>query len=264
MIATVTGISTACFYPKLTEDSLAWAGELGFQTVELFFNASCELGGPTLQDLDAIRRSYGMDIVSVHPFTSVAEGSLFFSDYERRVDDGLDLYRRYFEAAAQLGAHLLVLHGGKAVKHLPPEFYAERLARLIEAGHEFGVTVAHENVVHFACESVDYAKKLASLLGDSFRMVLDIKQCVRAGQDPFAFIRELGAHIDHVHVSDHGARGDCLPPGEGDFDFTRLFRELSGAGYRGASIIELYSNGFTDVCQLTAARRYLEKCDQNL
>lgn len=261
MIATVTGISTACFYPQLTEKSLARAGELGFKTVELFFNSASELGGHILQELNDIRHRYGMEIVSVHPFTAFAEGYIFFSDYERRVDDGLDLYRRYFDAAAQLGARLLVLHGGKTIKHLPPEFYAERLARLIDAGREFGVTVAHENVVHFTCERVDYAKKLAELLGDSFRMVLDIKQCVRAGQDPFAFIREVGPHIDHVHVSDHGTRGDCLPPGEGDFDFRRLIRELDKSGYRGAYIIELYSNGFTDDRQLLDAQRYLHTCE---
>lgn len=256
----VTGISTACFYPELTEKSLLRTGELGFRTAELFFNSSCELKGAILHELDAIRHHYGIEVVSVHPFTSFAEGSLFFSDYERRVLDGLDFYRRYFDAAAQLGARFLVMHGGKAIKKLPPDFYAERLARVIRAGKEFGITVTHENVVHFSCESVGYTKQLAALLGDAFHMTLDIKQCVRTGEDPFAFIRELGPHIDHVHVSDHGLRGDCLPPGEGDFDFPSLFEQLGATGYRGAYIIELYSSGFSNDRQLLEAERYLHNC----
>lgn len=255
-----TGISTACFYPKPTEESLLRTAELGFRTAEVFFNSYSELGGAVLHELDAIRRHYGIDIVSVHPFTSFAEGYIFFGDYERRVRDGLELYRRYFEAAARLGARFLVLHGGKAAKNLPPEFYAERLARLIDVGRESGITVTHENVVHFTCESVSYASQLAALLGDSFRMTLDIKQCERAGQDPFAFIRELGPHIDHVHVSDHGPRGDCLPPGEGEFDFHTLFGRMESIGYRGAYIIELYSNGFAEDRQLLDAQRFLHSC----
>ncbi len=256
----VTGISTACFYPELTEKSLLRTAELGFRTAELFFNSSSELNGTILHELESIRHHYGMEIVSVHPFTSFAEGYIFFSDYERRVTDGLDLYRRYFLAAAQLGARFLVMHGGKAAKQLPAEFYAERLARVIRAGREFGITVTHENVVHFSCESVGYAKQLAELLGDAFRMTLDIKQCVRAGEDPFSFIQELGTHIDHVHVSDHGLRGDCLPPGEGDFDFPSLFGHLEASGYRGAYIIELYSNGFSNDRQLLESERYLRNC----
>lgn len=256
----VTGISTACFYPELTEKSLLRTADLGFRTAELFFNSPSELGGAILRELAAIRQHYGMEIVSVHPFTSFAEGYIFFSDYERRVTDGLDLYRRYFAAAAQLGARFLVLHGGKAAKNMPAEFYAERLARVIHAGREFGITVTHENVVHFSCESVGYTKELAALLGDTFHMTLDIKQCVRAGENPFAFIQELGPHIDHVHVSDHGLRGDCLPPGEGDFDFPSLFEQLEATGYRGAYIIELYSSGFSNDRQLLEAERYLHNC----
>lgn len=257
----ITGLSTACFYPALTEDSLERTGALGFRTAEIFFNSFSELGGPVLDRLNAIRLQYGMDIVSVHPFTSFAEGYLFFGDYERRVSDGLELYRHYFRAAQRLGARILVLHGGQAAKNIPPELYAQRLGRLIDTGREFGVTVAHENVVHFSCETVEYALRLADRLGDRFKMVLDIKQCVRAGQDPFRFAREMGPHLAHVHVSDHGVRGDCLPPGEGTFDFTAFFRTLREIGYTGACITELYSSGFRTDSQLIAGDRLLHRCE---
>ena len=257
----ITGLSTACFYPLRTEESLERVGALGFHTAEIFFNSISELHDPILSRLKEIQNRYDLNVVSVHPFTSFAEGYIFFSDYERRVTDGLELYRRYFSAASRLGARVLVLHGGKAVKHIPPEFYAERLNRLIEEGRQFGITVAHENVVHFACESLRYARRLARLLGDRFKMVLDIKQCVRAGQDPFEFIREIGSHIVHVHVSDHGVKGDCLPPGEGEFDFRSLIRALRLSGYGGAYITELYSSGFQKDSQLIRADRFLHGCE---
>ncbi len=255
-----TGLSTACFYPMTTEQSLERTAALGFRTAEVFFNSYSELGGPLLKKLEETRARYGIDVVSVHPFTSFAEGYIFFSEYERRVEDGLELYRRYFDAAARLGARIFVLHGGKAAKSIPPELYAERLHRLIRTGREYGIAVAHENVVHFSCESVDYAKALAGLLGDDFCMTLDIKQCVRARQDPFEFVRQLGRRIIHVHVSDHGVKGDCLPPGEGEFDFSALFRALDQSGYTGAYIIELYSSNFQQDHQLLDAENFLLRC----
>ena len=75
----ITGLSTACFYPMTTEESLERTGALGFRTAEIFFNSFSELGGPILKKLEETRARYGIDVVSVHPFTSFAEGYIFFS-----------------------------------------------------------------------------------------------------------------------------------------------------------------------------------------
>ena len=83
------GMSSSCFYPEETEVSLRRIGESGAKTAEIFFNTPSELQGDLLRELCAIRDHYGMEIVSIHPFMSFAEGFWLFSEYERRFRDRL-------------------------------------------------------------------------------------------------------------------------------------------------------------------------------
>lgn len=252
------GMSSSCFYPEETEVSLRRIGEAGAETAEIFFNSPSELHGDLLRELCAIKAQYGMDVVSVHPFMSFAEGFWLFSEYERRFRDSLEFYPRFFEAAEALGAHLFVLHGAKHLK-IEPERYAERLFLLNERAKPFGVQVAHENVVYYVGEDPAFMRQLQTQLGRDFAMVLDLKQACRAGVDPFAFIEAVGDGIVHVHISDSDADHDCLPPGKGTFLFPRLFRALEGAGYGGKYIIELYRHNFTDERDLSEAQAFLRR-----
>ena len=252
------GMSSSCFYPEETELSLRRVGEAGAKTAEIFFNSPGELRGDLLREMCAIRDHYGMEIVSVHPFMSFAEGFWLFSEYERRFRDSLDFYPRFFEAAEALGAHLFVLHGAKYLK-IGADCYAERLALLNEKAKPFGVQVAHENVVHYVGEDPAFMREMQTRLGRDFAMVLDLKQAYRAGVDPFAFIDAVGESIVHVHASDSDPDHDCLPPGKGAFPFRRLFDVLEGRGYRGKYIIELYRHNFCDEGDLAAAQRFLRQ-----
>ena len=252
------GMSSSCFYPEETEVSLRRVGKAGAKTAEIFFNSPSELQGERLRALCEIKAHYGMDVVSVHPFMSFAEGFWLFSEYERRFRDSLDFYPRFFEAAQALGAHLFVLHGARHLK-IEPDCYAERLFLLNERAKSFGVQVAHENVVDYVGEDPAFMQHLQRQLGRDFAMALDLKQAYRAGVDPFAFIDTVGERIVHVHISDSDADHDCLPPGKGTFPFPRLFRALEGAGYGGKYIIELYRHNFTDERDLSEAQAFLRR-----
>ena len=251
------GISSSCFYPLETERSLELAAQAGAKTAEVFFNAPSELFGPLLRELCAIRDRNGMRIAAVHPFMSFAEDFYIFSEYERRFTDSLEFYKHFFSAAQTLGASLFVLHGARHL-HIDKKLYAERLFRLNETAKAFGVCVAHENVVHYVGESPDFMAFLQSQLGSDFHMVLDLKQARRAEEDPFEFLRLVGEHIVHVHLSDCDALHDCLPPGKGNFDFPRLFAELRRLHFSGACLIELYRHNFESVRDLAAALSLLQ------
>ena len=94
---------------------------------------------------------------------------------------------------------------------------------------------------------------LRDALGDKFRMVLDIKQAVRAGCSPYDFTDILADNICHVHISDYNGVSDCVPPGEGRFDFKKFFDTMKEKGYRGDYVIELYRSGFRDIGQLESS-----------
>ncbi|MBP3938785.1 MAG: sugar phosphate isomerase/epimerase [Clostridia bacterium] len=252
------GMSSSCLYPMTVEDSLKTVGELGAKTAEIFFNSYCELKKPIINELRAIKDYYSMDIRSIHPFTSAYEPVLLFSGYKRRLLDGIEFYKNYFEAANEIGAKAVVLHGGKAYTDIEPEEYAESYILLNNAAIEAGVHIAHENVRDHLCANPLFMKRLADCVGDEFRMVLDIKQCRRSGESEVDFINLLGDKIYQVHISDAAEGRDCLAPGAGRYDFRRLFDALALAGYNESALIELYRHNYGEPEELKTAKSYLE------
>ncbi|MCQ4895808.1 sugar phosphate isomerase/epimerase [Anaerotruncus sp. DFI.9.16] len=239
----LAGISTACFYPELTERGLSYIAGLGAQAAEVFFNAASELDDCYLRELRRTADGGGTRILSVHPFTSGLEPLLFFSDYRRRFADGIAFYQRYFHAANLLGAKLFVFHGDRRNTTRSRRFYFDRFAELCEAGRRMGVTVAQENVPRCAGYCPDFFTDMRAYLPGA-RFVLDIKQCVRAGYSPAEMADAMGEGLVHLHVSDHGARGDCLPLGAGELDLAALLGRVRGYGFDGGVMLELYRDSY--------------------
>lgn len=255
----ITGMSSSCFYPLETEQSLINCGEMGFKNVEIFTNTYSELIEPMRSEFKAIINHYGLNVISVHPFTSFAESTVIFGTYPRRVDDGMEFYKNYFEFAAYIGAKYLILHGAKIGPYADNEDYFERYARLFKIGQEFGITVSQENVVHFRSQSPEFIKRMSEYLGDEFSMTLDLKQCRRAGEYPLKFLECVGDKVDHIHLSDYSELSDCLPPFEGQEDFEKILNKLKEINYSGKYIIELYNRNFKNRDQITNAAIKFDK-----
>lgn len=252
------GASSACFYPMETEKAFLHIAELGFTHSEIFFNSRSELDRSFVKELRAIRDAYRINVTSLHPYRSFAEGYNFFSSYERRFLDGVETYKRYFDAAASLGAKYIVLHGANH-RDLSTEQYAERFHRLNEVALTFGCCIAHENVVKFIGETPEFMLAMKGYLGDEFKMVLDVKQARRADRAASEFVETMGKSIVHVHLSDFNESCDCLPPcEEGRFDFEALFDSLHKVGYNGRYMIELYSDNFSKENEILRSAKYLE------
>lgn len=252
------GISSSCLYPMQLEESLKTVGELGAKTAEIFVNSYCELKKPIITELKAIKNYYSMDVRSLHPFTSAYETTLLFSDYQRRTLDSVEFYKHYFEAANELGAKMIVLHGGVSLLNTTPEKYAESYILLNKAALEAGLHIAHENVHNHLCGNPKFMKALCDNVGENFKMVLDIKQCRRCNESEFEFIDLLGDKIYQVHISDCLGNETCLAPGAGEYDFKKLFTALKTVGYDNSVIIELYRRNFGEVDELKTAKAYLE------
>ena len=244
------GVSTACLYPTEVEKAFRQLAENGAKTMEIFVNSHCELSDPYRSEMLEIQREYGIDVVSVHPVTCGIEPMMFFTKYERRVEDMLDYYKRFFEYMNLFGAEYFILHGNKPENFCPDEVYFERFLKMQNAAKEFGVTVLQENVSRCTGKSLDFLKKMKDELGNSAAFVLDTKQAHRSGNDPIQMVKTLGSSIKHVHYSDCGKAGDCLKFGFGEYDNMGLFTELKKCGFDGSVLIELYKGGFEDVPDL--------------
>ena len=255
----ITGMSSACFYPLETEKAVKRCGEMGFKNIEIFVNSYCELNGKIRNEIKSICDYYGIEVCSVHPFTSFAESFVFFGSYDRRIADGIDFYKNYFDFAAFLGAEIINLHGAKLLHTVDNEEYFDRYARLFNAGKEFGVTVSQENVVDYRSQSPEFIKRMSDYLGENFALTLDLKQCRRAGESALDFINSVGEKIKAVHISDYNNNFDCLPPFEGIEDFSSIVNALKAKEYNGIYLIELYSSGFVNKEQIVAAAEKFDK-----
>lgn len=253
------GLSTACLYPMEIEEAFRQVAENGIKTVEIFVNSHCELSDPYRGEMLSIQREYGIDVVSVHPFTCSIEPMMLFTKYERRISDMLDYYKKFFEYMNFFGAEYFVLHGNKPENYCPDELYFERFMTLQNAARSFGVMVVHENVSRCTGKSLEFLKKMKDTLGDDAAFVLDTKQAHRSGNDPIQMVKVLGGNIKHVHFSDCGKSGDCLKFGFGEYDNLGLFTELKKCGFDGSVLIELYENGFDGISDLAENCRELER-----
>ena len=256
------GMSTACFYPQPVEETLPVIAGLGVRAVEIFVNTESEFAPRFYEQLGAQARGLGLEIVSVHPYTSLAEGLLLFSDYQRRTEDGMMQYQRYFECAAALGARFFTFHGEREAGQNDDPAHWERKClayrRLCALAASCGVTLAQENVAWCRSRDPAFVRALCRDVPE-LRYTLDIKQAHRAGQAPRAFIDAAGERIVNLHINDFSAKQSCLLPGAGEMDYSDLFSRLRSVGYGGDALIEVYRTNFGEVGELERAVRYLSR-----
>lgn len=256
----VIGGSTANLYPALTEDALDSLLGMGFQNLEVFVNTESEITPSYVRMLRSRADASGARILAMHPFLSGIEPYLLFSAYERRYRDGLQIYERLFEAAAGLGAGLVVMHGDKAAGVLPVEESIARFEGVYDLGRRYGVTLALENVVRFRGSDNAYLAAMRRQLGEKAHFVFDIKQCRRCGHKPTEVLEAMGNAVAHVHISDGDSQHDCLLPGAGSEDFQGLLTLLRHRGFDGAVMLELYRSNFGREDELAAGKQFLEDC----
>ena len=92
------GISSATFYPMLTEDAIDQIIKLGYRKAEIFLNSECEFTPDYIHELHSRLDAGGVEVISVHPYTSAIEALFFFTAYPRRANDALFCYGRTFRS----------------------------------------------------------------------------------------------------------------------------------------------------------------------
>lgn len=252
----IAGISSACFYPLETEKAVAKLVNAGCPAIEIFLNAYCEVTPDFIAQLKGILAGSGTRVVALHPFSSGMEGMLFFSNYPRRFQDGLDLYKQYMNAALELGGRYIILHGAHKMAYPDLGLYTQRYGILHEEMKKMGGMILHENVERSISREPALFELLSKQIPDA-GFVLDIKQAVRSGVDPLVMLKAMKGHIRHVHISDNSAEESCLPVGKGIMNFPLFLDMLRQYGFDEALILELYSFSFCDEKELYGSVNYL-------
>lgn len=266
------GISTACFYPEETTYALKRSLSLGFENVEIFINSFSELEKPYLGVLKSVCKENNVCVTSIHPFTSGYEYMLFFSAYEKRASDACEFYKKYFSAAAELGAKYVVFHGDSLrAPFVGTERYCEVFEMLSKTARGEGVFLAQENVSSARSGSPEFIKNMREQIGEGkINFVLDIKQVLRAGYETDEMIKAMGSDIKHIHINDwvfsnDGTRdGGCRLPCDGELDLEKIIDDIEKTGYSGKYIIEVYRKNFTDDTDIVKAKKRLSELSRHL
>lgn len=250
------GISTACFFPMETEQALLEISLSEVKGVEVFLNTFRELEPEYLSRLKSIVKQSEMHVLAVHPFTSMMESFFFASSYGTRFEDGVALYRRYFEACRILEAPILVFHGDYKNTAYPFEAYCKNYSALQCVEKEYGVALCQENVVRCKCGFLEQIRRMRELTDDRAEFVLDLKQARRAENHVDALLDAMKGKIRHAHLSDFDLDCDCLPPGEGQEAWALLLPRLKREAC--SMVVELYRDGFQTKQQLVNAVSFIE------
>lgn len=252
------GISTACFYPQLTEDALVKCARAGACRAEVFVNARQEFTEAFFKRLGDIAHEWGIRIVSIHPYTSGFETTNLFSGYARRFEDGLEEYRRYFALAAQVGAEYFILHGPLREAPICDGEVFSRFSLLQRAARAYGVTLLQENVERCKSGSPGFIRRMREAVGSDGAFVLDTKQARRAGFTARQMMDAMGSGIRHVHISDYDGDRDCLAPGQGVFDNFTFAQSLRALRFSGTIMIELYRDSYKNDAKIVESYKYLQ------
>ena len=235
------GLSTAAYYGVLeTEEAAARLSEMPIDCAEVFLQSNSEYSADFAR---VVKKNLGpIRCTSVHPLGH--HENFLAQRPKRQMEDALEVYRRILEAGEVLGAKTYVYHG----RHTPQltalnwnaQWNKEAVSLMCKEANARGIDIGWENV--FWCQLTTPQRVLeARALVPEVRFTLDIKQALRAGQDPMDYIAPMGERLCNVHVCDWNERGELCLPGEGMFDFDQFFSRLGDAGYDGPVILEPYS-----------------------
>jgi sugar phosphate isomerase/epimerase len=252
------GISTACFYPLYTENTIKIISDLESNLCEVFLEAEYEYEKDYISDLKKEMDKFNVRANSVHAFCATFEAQLF-SEYERRRTDALVIYKKVVEAATRLGATSYTFHGDKRcddLNKLDFKHYIKCVNELLDIAQSYNIALSWENVAWCQTSRPEFIAKVKDA-APTLKFTLDIKQARRAGKLPDEYLDVMGSDIINVHVNDFNNEKSCMLPGQGMFDFKSFFQKLNAIDYKGNAIIEVYSWDYDDYTELKTSIEYL-------
>ena len=103
--------------------------------------------------------------------------------------------------------------------------------------------------IHQRFASLDGVKKMVD--GD---VVATVKQV-----NPLTMLEAMGAHVQHLHLSDFTSTCDCAVPGFGAEDFEAVAKKLRAIHFDGTAILEVYRSGFGEAQELAEGLSFLNR-----
>ncbi|MBI9101057.1 MAG: sugar phosphate isomerase/epimerase [Spirochaetales bacterium] len=270
------GINTACLQkhsaikPREIIDKVRMEGFSGIEFRDEY---------PFFEEVNSNEGRYINDVVkgegllcSVHlSFYDLNPGS-FRKDLR---DKAVECHSKAIRKAAEIGASMVTIHGGK----MSNSFYdsescsevdrlsSESIGRIREICEDEGITLCVENMSCFDRKEYKSFTRPEDLIwlheeqDEKIRVTLDIGHVVSITPDIVEYITRLGSRkIGLCHLSDNNLiRDQHLAVGQGNIDYEGLMRTYMREDWNFPLFIET-----TNFAQTLESKRYLESLVQNI
>jgi sugar phosphate isomerase/epimerase len=252
------------------EDTLAYAGKVGYDAVEIAPFTIARY----VTDISAIERRKIRDtaalnniaISGIHWVLAQAEG-MYLTHPDQEVRDKTS---KYFcdlvDFCADLGGRFIVV-GSPKQRNIMDGVSARQawdwatavLRQPVRHSEQRDVTICFEplaptetNFINTAAEAIRFAQQLQSA---HFRIILDVKaMCSEAKPIP-QIIREAWPHFAYFHANDKNLKG----PGFGAVDFKPIAAALKEVGYDGFVSVEVFNFDEGPEAIATKSLEYLKR-----
>lgn len=245
------------------EDAIEWAAanQVGWIDIQLDTGANA-LGSFDDARAAGIRRACERHRVHLGLHTASAVN---VAEYAPHVGDAVERYlNAYVEIAPRLGAEWIVMHAGFHFTSDKDQRMAaglERLQRVVVHAERCGALVLLENLnkepnhaeVHYLAHTVEewryYFDRLRS---PAFKLSFTVNHAHLVSEGVAGFVDALDiSRVEEVRLADCWRNGHevHLKPGEGDLDFSDMFRRIEGEGFAGH-----YMNAFGSLDDMLAGR----------
>lgn len=254
------GISTASFFNRIpTESTFDVLRQMRVDTTEVFLNTFSEYEKPFADAL--VARKGTINVHSVHALGTQYEPQLFNANARVRAD-AENIFKKVCYAGAVLGAKYMTFHGPVRLKDKEYVFdfvkIGDRINQLCEIAQTYGIRLSYENVHWTYFNTPDYFRRLKKQC-PTLGATLDVKQAMQSGINAYKFLEVMADRLTTIHLCDYNTKGETKLPGQGKFNFEKLFRALDTLNINVQMFIEVYTKDYRELNELKESYDFLSK-----
>ena len=193
---------------------------LGIQNIEIygcsphFHFYDCEDPMPKLKQ--QIRDS-GLKVISMMPEENVYPVNIAAKEKRLR-DNTVDLYKRFMDAAAELGCHQMLLCPGRPYRNEPFSvgfgYSMDSVQRLLEHSAQVDVALCYETLrigeSTLTSTLEDTARMIEAIDNPYLQVCIDTVPVYAAGEKVEDYFARLGSKITHFHLNDGAPDGHLM------------------------------------------------------
>ncbi len=253
------GISTSTFFNTIAAEGVfELLSNMRVDTTEVCLHTFSEYEKPYVDRLAALRGN--ISVIAVSPLATQFEPQLFSPNVRVRADAEL-IFKKVCYACFAFGARYYTFRGPINLggdKSIDPARFAQRFSQLSDIAAAYGVTLALRNVRWSYFPTPDVLKRLLALC-PKLCLAVDVYNAETVGYDVREYLDICAPNrISHITVTDV-AKGEWGLPGQGKFNYDRLFSDLDRRKITAPVLIAVKSDCFADFLQVRDSYEWL--CD---